>query len=91
MVPSDWKFLGESSSYSCVLVGTSFQSEDIRKGRIHILSIRSVGMEGNRRIEVRKRNQINCNEPVYSIAPFNERYVTKSDEVLISCRLILIL
>ncbi|KAK6507477.1 hypothetical protein TWF481_005908 [Arthrobotrys musiformis] len=82
----NWTFPDKNVSWNCILVGTSFEvSEKFpRKGRVVVLSMKYVRYGKEKRLEIRKRNQILCPEPVYSLATYGESSVIYGTERTLS-------
>ncbi|KAF3161364.1 hypothetical protein TWF225_001686 [Orbilia oligospora] len=82
----NWTFPDESVSWNCILVGTSYEvTEKLpRKGRVVVLSLRYVKSGTERKLEIRKRNQILCPEPVHSLATYGKASVIYGTEKTLS-------
>ncbi|KAK6525651.1 hypothetical protein TWF281_010704 [Arthrobotrys megalospora] len=82
----NWTFPDKSLAWNCILVGTSYETAEKspRKGRVLVLSIRYVKSGAERKLEIRKRNQILCIEPVYSLATYGEASVIYGTERTLS-------
>lgn len=69
----EWNMEVENKPYRYIVLGTDFvniTTSDVHRGRVLVLSI-IAGPSGN--IEVRRRFQISCNDPVYSVAPYGTK------------------
>ncbi|EPS43497.1 hypothetical protein H072_2539 [Dactylellina haptotyla CBS 200.50] len=82
----NWTFPDRTVVWNCILVGTSYQSSEDqpRKGRILVLSIKYNKLGSEKRLEIRKRNQISCPEPVYSLATYGESSIIYGSERTLS-------
>ena len=68
----------EGKIYRYIVVGTGYinvTTSSLLKGRVLILSV-VLGPSGG--VEVRRRYQIPCEAPVYSLAPYSSRYKKKA-------------
>lgn len=82
----NWTFPDKALSWNCILVGTSYgiTEKSPRKGRVVVLSLRYVKSGTERKLEIRKRNQILCPEPVHSLATYGEASVIYGTEKTLS-------
>ncbi|KAK6346858.1 hypothetical protein TWF696_006963 [Orbilia brochopaga] len=70
----DWVFPDKDVHWNCLLVGTGYSvgPDQPPRGRILVLSFAYGMKDGKPIIEVRKRNQILIQEPVYCIASYGD-------------------
>ncbi|KAK6343329.1 hypothetical protein TWF730_010920 [Orbilia blumenaviensis] len=82
----NWTFPDKTVSWNCILVGTSYEiaPQLARKGRVVVLSVKYVRSGTEKKLEIRKRNQILCLEPVYSLATYGEASVIYGTEKTLS-------
>lgn len=69
----EWNMEIDNKPYRYIVLGTDYinvTTSDVHKGRVLILSV-TTGLSGN--IEVRRRFQIVCDAPVYSLAPYGTK------------------
>jgi hypothetical protein len=65
----------EGKNYRYIVVGTGYinvTTSNLHKGRVLILSV-TLGASGS--VEVRRRFQIQCEAPVYSLSPYSSKCV----------------
>lgn len=69
----EWNMEIENKPYRYIVLGTDYinvTTSNVHKGRVIVLSV-TAGQSGN--IEVRRRFQIQCDAPVYSLAPYGTK------------------
>lgn len=69
----EWNMEIDNKPHRYIVLGTDYinvTTSNVHKGRVLILSV-TIGPNG--KVEVRRRFQISCDAPVYSLAPYGTK------------------